>query len=370
MLLDKRLGLVINHTSVLPGGKTLVSACLQKGMRVKAIFSPEHGYSGKTEGGNKVEDSRLNDIKIFSLYGETKRPTPVQMQGIDALIYDIQDVGTRFYTYITTLKYVLEAGAKAKLPVFVLDRPNPVGGVIIEGPLLQPEYESYIGSLPIPIRYGLTIGELALMMKGQSWVPTDVQLHVIKMKNWKRKYFWEDTGLSWIPTSPNMPSPATAVIYSGTGLLGGIILNQGLGTTTPFLQFGSPWMNPNLIIQKLPKRASKGVKFEVIDYTPRPISGKTLTPPYKNQICHGIRIRITKQKAFHPLRFTLALIKVLKENYPDKIFQESNSLSRMFGNNQLAEYLQGKIVYKKLLANIKRDEDLFRKKRKKYLLYE
>ena len=370
ILLDKRLGLVINHTSLLHDGTPLLAACLKKGMQIKAIFSPEHGYSGKIEGGNKVKDNRLNDIKIFSLYGKTRRPTPEQMREIDAFIYDIQDVGTRFYTYITTLKYVLEAAAKAKIPVFVLDRPNPAGGIIIEGPLLQPEFESYIGSLPVPVRYGLTIGELALMMKGQGWVPTDVNLHIIKMKNWKRKYFWEDTGLTWIPTSPNMPSPETAVIYPGTSLLGGIILNQGLGTPNPFLQFGSPWMDPDLIIRKLPSRASQGVKFEAIDYTPRPIPGKILDPPYKNKICHGISIRIIQKNKFFPLKFTLALIKVLKENYPDKIFKESNSLSLMFGNSLLAEYLKDDISYPELLASIKKDEDLFRKIRRKYLLYE
>jgi uncharacterized protein YbbC (DUF1343 family) len=338
-------------------------------MRIKAIFSPEHGYSGKIEGGNKVKDNRLNNIKIYSLYGKTRRPTPEQMREIDAFIYDIQDVGTRFYTYITTLKYVLEAAAKAKIPVAVLDRPNPAGGIIIEGPLLQPEFESFIGSIPVPIRYGLTIGELAFMMKGQGWVPTDVKLHIIKMKNWKRNYFWEDTGLTWIPTSPNIPSPEAAVIYPGTSLLGGIILNQGLGTSNPFLQFGSPWMDPDLIIRKLPSRASQGIKFEAIDYTPRPIPGKILDPPYKNQICHGIRVRITQKNKFYPLRFTLALIKVLKENYPDKIFKESNSLSLMFGNGLLAKYLKDDISYPELLASIKKDEDLFRKIRYKYLLY-
>jgi len=369
-LLGKRLGLVINHTSLLADGTPLLTACIKKGMQIKAVFSPEHGYSGNIEGGNKVKDKRLNDIKIFSLYGKTKRPTPEQMREIDAFIYDIQDVGTRFYTYITTLKYVLEAAAKAKMPVYVLDRPNPAGGLIIEGPLLQPEFESYIGSLPVPVRYGLTIGELALMMKGQGWVPTDVKLHIIKMKNWKRNYFWEDTGLTWTSTSPNIPSPETALIYPGTGLLGGIILNQGLGTPDPFLRFGSPWMDPDLIIRKLPSLASQGVKFEIIDYTPRPIPGKTLDPPYKNQICHGIRVRITQKNKFYPLRFTLALIKVLKETYPGKIFQESTSLSLMFGNSLLAEYLRGETSYKKLLTSMKKDEDLFRKIRRKYLLYE
>lgn len=368
-LKDKRLGLVINHTALLPDGTPLAEALLQKGIRVQAIFSPEHGFKGTREGGTNIEDDRWNRLKIFSLYGSTRRPTVEQMQEIDAFVYDIQDVGTRFYTYITTLKYILEAAAPAGLPVYVLDRPNPCGGDIVEGPILRAEFESYIGALPIPVRYGLTVGELALMMKGEGWVPPEVDLHVIKMEGWKRHVYWENTGLTWIPTSPNIPTARTALVYPGTGLLGGIILNQGLGTQEPFLLMGSPWMSPLKVLQSLPKEAQQGLKLEIVEYTPHAIPGKTSSPPYKDRLCQGLRIHITDSSRLHVVHFTLALIHTLKNLYPDKIYQESQSLSLMFGTGELTRYLRGELSYAQLLDEMHEDEELFRERRKPYLLY-
>lgn len=366
---NKKLGLVINHTSLLPNGTPLLQALLERRALVRAIFSPEHGYSGLEEGGIQIKNSSRHNINIYSLYGQNKKPTPAQMKEIDVFIYDIQDVGTRFYTYITTLKYVIMAASEAHLPVYVLDRPNPIGGEIIEGPRLQVKFKSFIGAFPIPVRHGLTCGELSLMMKGEGWVSPEIDLRVVKMENWKRKYFWEDTQLNWIPTSPNMPSPETACAYPGTGLLGGIILNQGLGTPEPFLRWGAPWMEPYKIEKALPKAALRGITLEKITYTPIPIPGKTLQPPYKNQPCRGFKIHILQKNAFFSLRFTLALIKVLKELYPEKIYQSSQSLTLMFGNDLLAKYLQGTITYPALLDSISRDESQFREQRHPYLLY-
>jgi len=368
-LKDKRLGLVINHTAVLPNGSPLAEALLEKGIKLQAIFSPEHGFKGIREGGTNVADDRWNSVKIFSLYGSTRRPTNEQLQEIDAFVFDIQDVGTRFYTYITTLKYILEAAAPAGLPVYVLDRPNPSGGDIVEGPILRAEFESYIGALPIPVRYGLTVGELALMMKGEGWVPPEVDLHVIKMEGWKRHMFWENTGLTWIPTSPNIPTARTALVYPGTGLLGGIILNQGLGTQEPFLLLGSPWMSPPKVQQSLPKEAQRGLKLEILEYTPRAIPGKTSAPPYKDRLCQGLRIHITDSSRLYVVHFTLALIHTLKNLYPDKIYQESQSLSLMFGTGELTRYLRGELSYAQLLDDMHEDEELFRERRKPYLLY-
>jgi len=368
-LRDKRLGLVINHTSVLPGGKSLVQSLLDKGHKIGAIFSPEHGFSGIAEGGKETRDSQLEGIKIFSLYGKTRKPTPDQIREIDAFVYDIQDVGTRYYTYITTLKYVLEAASKAKTPVYVMDRPNPAGGVIIEGPLLLPEYQSFIGAFPIPVRYGLTSGELAVMMKGEGWVPEEGTLHVVKMEGWKRSYFWKDTGLPWIPTSPNMPTPETAIIYPGTGLLEAINLNEGRGTPSPFLQFGAPWLNSTSIIKSLSEERPSGIGIESVNYTPLSLPGKALHPLYENETCHGIRVQITQEEKFFSLRFALALIKALKEHHPDKISPSPRRLNLMFGNDLLVRYLQGEISYKKLVGEIEREESIFREKRKKYLLY-
>ncbi len=368
-LKDKRLGLVINHTSVLPDGRPLYQALLDRGVEVSVIFSPEHGFTGRIEGGEEIKDTRLEGIKVFSLYGKTRRPSPEQMAHIDAVVYDIQDVGTRFYTYITTLKYVMEAAALAGLPVYVLDRPNPTGGILVEGPLLEPEFESFIGALPIPIRYGLTCGELAAMMKGQGWVPGDVDLRLILMEGWQRHFSWQDTGLPWIPTSPNIPTSDAAAAYPGTGLLGGIILNQGLGTEEPFLLWGAPWLDPEDVADRLPPEVLEGARLESLTYTPRAIPGKSMEPPYKDRACHGMRILLEERSRFPSVHFSLELIRALKGLYPDRIYQDSNSLTLMFGTANLARYLSGELSFSSLMEGVRRDEDLFRRLRKPYLLY-
>ena len=367
---QKKLGLVCNQTSVLPVGKPLIDALMEQGITIGAVFTPEHGFRGKWEAGAEIQDSRLEKIKIFSLYGRTKRPTQEQTQSIDAFIYDLQDVGTRFYTYITTLKYVMEAAAHSGKAVYVLDRPNPAGGHILEGPILNPKYESFRGALPIPVRYGLTVGELALMMKGEGWVPSQVELHVVRMTNWNRRFFWKDTGLRWIPTSPNIPFPETAIIFPGTGLLGAFTINQGLGTPNPFVQFGAPWLDTQKIIQKLEGGISYGVELEPVIYTPRSLPGKTLHPPYENRQCQGINVRIIHKDRFFSLHFTLALIKAIKETHPDQIRLHAESLNQMFGNDLLERYIRGKMIFEDLLKEMEKDEKAFLQMRQKYLLYD
>lgn len=366
----KSLGLVINHTSLLPQGKSLLNALLEKGQKVQAIFSPEHGFFGDVEGGIEVEDSQINGIKIYSLYEETKKPTADQTIHLDAFVYDIQDVGVRFYTYITTLKYIIEAAAEARIPVYILDRPNPLGGEIIEGPLLRPEYTSFIGAFPIPIRYGLTAAELAMMMKGEGWVPEMADIRLIKMKNWQRRFFWEDTGLSWTPSSPNIPTAETAIIFPGTALLGALGLNKGEGTLFPFLQFGAPWFDPAAIIEKMNGGARFGIELEPVEFTPYSLQGKVLHPLYEKKNCRGIRANIVSKEKCYSIRFGLELIKIIKEQFPDKSFSESRYLDFMFGNNLLSRYIKGKISYDELLAQMEKDENLFKEKQKKYLLYE
>lgn len=367
---QQKLGLVCNQTSVLPSGKTLLEAMLEREIPDPVIFTPEHGFKGIAEAGAEVHDSITAKIKIFSLYGKTKRPTQEQARLIDAFVYDIQDVGTRFYTYITTLKYVMEAAADFGKTVYVLDRPNPAGGQIVEGPLLRSEYESFIGSTPIPVRYGMTVGELASMMKGEGWVPSHVDLRVVRMTDWSRSFFWEDTGLRWIPTSPNIPFPETTIIFPGTGLLGALTINQGLGTSSPFMQFGTPWLDTRSIIQKLGGGAPFGVELEPLTYTPRSIPGKTLHPPYENRPCQGIRVRIVQKAKFTSLHFTLALIKAIREIHPEHIRLHRDSLNRMFGNDLLERFIKGTLSYDDLLEETEKDEKTFLRMRQKYLLYD
>lgn len=367
---SKRLGLVINHTSLLSDGTPVITAFLKKGIQVQAIFSPEHGFTGQIEAGHNIEDSLLTDIPVYSLYGKTKKPTSEQMRNIDAFVYDIQDVGTRFYTYITTLMYVLEAAGKAGKSVYVCDRPNPAGGIHVEGPVLKERYTSFIGACPIPIRYGLTPGELAKMMRGERWVPQDVDLHVIQMENWHRAYFWDETGLPWIPTSPNIPRPESALAFPGTGLLGGLFLNQGLGTPYPFLQFGTPWLDTQALVGALEGEATSGIALERLVYTPVSLPGKTLHPAYENRLCQGIRIHIREPEKFLSVHFTLALIKALKEKHGAKISVKSDSLNLLFGDDLLDLYIKGKLTFDQMLTQIQKEEDAFRKIRQPYLLYD
>lgn len=369
-LRGKSIGLVINQASILPDGKSTLQAFVEKGHQVRAIFSPEHGFDGLAEAGEEVADSLLGGIRIWSLYGKTKKPTPEQMEGIEAFIYDIQDVGVRFYTYITTLKHVLEAASEGRISVYVLDRPNPLGGEVIEGPLMRPEYESFIGALPIPVRYGLTAGELAMMIKGEGWIAGDFDLHVVRMKNWKRSFFWEDTGLRWIPTSPNMPTPETALIYPGAGMLGALKLNEGGGTGHPFLQFGAPWLDTSFIIQKLKRGMEFGLQLEAVSYTPQSLPGKVIHPIYENRLCRGIRVRVQDKGKVRPIRFYLAFVQALLEKHRADVSVNSRALSQMFGNELLTRFIMAQMSLEELISEMEKEEGVFREKRQPYLLYE
>jgi uncharacterized protein YbbC (DUF1343 family) len=369
-LKGRRLGLVVNQTSVLPGGPSLLEKLAADGRRITAIFSPEHGLSGLIEGGEAAADGLWRGVPVFSLYGKQRRPTPDQLQHVDALVYDIQDIGTRFYTFITTLKYVIEAAAGAGLPVYVLDRPNPLGGRIVEGPILDKKFESFIAALPIPTRYGLTAGELALMMRGEGWVPSSADIRVIPVANWARGETWSGTGLPWVPPSPNIPTPESALAYPGLGLLGAIKVNQGLGTDLQFRQFGAPWMEPEAVIAAWTSLAEFSLRLSPVEYTPRAVPGKALTPPYKDRACRGLRLDVTDPETFHSVRFALELLDVLKRLYPDKIVVASPALNEMFGNETLAEFIAGRLTYHELLRRMEADERRFLEQRKKYLIYE
>ena len=370
-LKDQRLGLVVNQTSRLPDKTPLWEAILNHQLSLTAIFTPEHGLQANIEGGQPVSNNSWQGIPIYSLYGSHYRPTSSQLEQIDILIYDLQDVGTRFYTYITTLKYILEAAAVEGKKVIICDRPNPLGGVITEGPLLQPPYKSFIGALPVPIRYGLTCGELALMMKGEGWIPAAVELEIIPLDGWQRDYLWSDLGLPWIPTSPNIPGFENALLYPGLGLLGGLRINQGLGTDFPFLRVGAPWFNPYLLKKELESDpSSAGLSLRPVDYTPRAIPGKILTPPFKDRVCHGLQIVVEKPQATKPVAFTLNFIRVLKQHYPNKIKPAPQGLNRLFGTDLLLQYLNNRLSFSSLVSKIEEEAKTFDRQRRKYLLYQ
>jgi len=369
-LSGKRLGLVINQTSVLPGGPPLLERLVADGRLVTAIFAPEHGFSGAVEGGAAAEGGQWRGIPVFSLYGKQTRPTADQLGRVDALVYDIQDIGTRFYTFITTLKYVIEAAGGAGLPVYVLDRPDPLGGRIVEGPILDKKFASFIAALPIPTRYGLTAGELALMMAGEGWAAPAARVHVVRVSGWARGRTWAGTGLPWVPPSPNIPTPEAALAFPGMGLLGGIKINQGVGTDLQFLLFGAPWIEPEAVLRAWTSLREFPVRLTPVAYTPCAMPGKALTPPYKDRACRGLRLIVTEPENFRSLRFGLAIFEVLKRLYPDKIAVASATLNQMFGDDTLARFIDGRLAFAELVRRMEDQERRFLEARKKYLLYE
>ena len=261
-LSGKRVGLVTNHTGRARDGATAIDLLFAaKDVRLVALFSPEHGIRGILDAKVPSEVDEKTKLPIHSLYGETQRPAAAMLDGLDAIVVDLQDIGARFYTYMTTTAYVMEEAAKRKLPVFVLDRPNPVNGWQIEGPALDKESTGFTGYFPaMPIRHGMTLGELAKLFNGENKIGAD--LTVVAMKNWRRDDWFDDTALPWINPSPNMRNMNDAALYTGIGAIEGTNLSVGRGTDTPFEHIGAPWIDGDVLARELNAAAPAGVRFE------------------------------------------------------------------------------------------------------------
>src|SRR4026209_574131 len=304
-----RLGLVTNHTGQNREGRQTIDVLNKApGVKLVALFSPEHGIRGLAD--EKISDSKdeATGLPIYSLYGESRRPTAEQMKDLDALVYDIQDVGARFYTYISTLGYVLEEAAKVKLPVFVLDRPNPIGGVDVEGPIADSDKLSFISYHTIPTRHGLTIGELAQLFNRQRNIGADVR--VIKMEGWRRSMWYDETNLTWINPSPNMRSLTEATLYPGVGLLETTNVSVGRGTDTPFEIVGAPWIQGDKLAEYLNQRSMPGVRFVPVRFTPN-------ASVFKDQAFGGVIIIVTDRVAFRPLLTGIDMALALRSLYPN-----------------------------------------------------
>ena len=335
----KKVGLVTNHTGVDRSGKPNYEILMQlSDVDLQAIFAPEHGFFGNVSRGQKVDDLKQDGLPvIYSLYGKTDKPTPDMFEGLDVIIYDIQDIGARFYTYISTLGLVMEAAAEADIPVIVLDRPNPLNGITIEGPVLDINYKSFVGMYPIPIRYLLTIGELAKMIIGEKWIEHVPELTVIKMAGWKRTMYYDDTGLSWISPSPNIPDLETAILYPGMCLFEGTNVSEGRGTNYPFQYIGAPWIDSSKIIKAIEGKHIPGVVFEPISFIPISIPGKSLKPKFENEKCYGIKIILIENKIYKSVDTAVQLLKTIQELYPEK-FQWNDFIYKLWGNGMILEY--------------------------------
>lgn len=286
-LRGRTVGIVTNQSGALSSGTPLVdAAAAHPAIHIKALFGPEHGIRGTAGAGEHVGSSvdERTGLPVYSLYGATRRPTAAMLDGIDVLIFDIQDVGARPYTFVSTMAYVMEAAALYGKEVWVLDRPNPIGGVAIDGPILQARYKSFIGLYPIPERHGMTVGELARLFNEHFSI--GCKLRVVPMRGWSREMVWTDTGLSWIPTSPNIPYALTTLVYLATGLVDEAGINNGVGTDRPFEYAGGWQFDPQAYAEALAPRGIPGVRFEPMTWVPQRgfWSGKTLAGVYLNVV--------------------------------------------------------------------------------------
>ena len=355
-----RIGLVTNHTGRNFAGKPTIDVLHQApGVKLVALFSPEHGIRGELDT-EKISDSKdeKTGLPIYSLYGETRRPKPEQLKDLDAIVYDIQDIGARFYTYTATLRNVMEEAAKLNKPVFVLDRPNPINGLSVEGPLAEEDKLSFIAAHTIPVRYGLTIGELGQMMNTERKIGAD--LRVIKMDGWSRSMWFDETGQTWVNPSPNMRSLTEATLYPGIGLLETTNLSVGRGTDTPFEVIGAPWLDGQKLARYLNERNLKGVRFVPIRFKPK-------ASVFKDEDLGGINIIITDRSAFNSVRTGIEIAVALRKLYPTD--WQVDRYARLLVNAEMLELLKRgeapEAVEKAWLSSLNE----FQQRRSAFLLY-
>jgi uncharacterized protein YbbC (DUF1343 family)/CubicO group peptidase (beta-lactamase class C family) len=354
-----RLGLVTNHTGRDREGRQTIDVLNKApGVKLVALFAPEHGIRGVAD--DKVSDSKdeATGLPIYSLYGESRRPKPEQLKDIDALVFDIQDIGVRFWTYSSTLGYLLEEAAKVKLPVFVLDRPNPIGGLDVDGPIADSDKLSFTAYHTIPTRHGLTIGELAQLFNKQRNIGADVR--VIKMDGWRRSMWFDETNLAWINPSPNMRSLTEATLYPGVGLLEVTNVSVGRGTDTPFEIVGAPWIQGDKLAEYLNQRGVPGVRFVPLRFTPK-------ASVFKDQECGGVNIIVTDRAAFRPLLAGIEMALALRKLYPDD-WKVDSYLRLLVNADTLARVKRGDSA-REIVTSWNAGLQEFRKAREAVLLY-
>ncbi|MBI2528276.1 MAG: DUF1343 domain-containing protein [Candidatus Rokubacteria bacterium] len=309
LLQGRSVGLVTNHTGVdAQGRRGLDLLAAAPGLKLRAVFSPEHGLGGQLDSNVPNGRDQPTGLRVWSLYGSERRPSPAMLEGVDTLVFDLQDVGVRYYTYLTTLVYVLEEGARHGIPVVVLDRPNPLTGRTVEGPLMDPDLRSFTAPHSLPVRTGMTVGEFARMVVAERQLP--VALSVVPMEGWDRSRWFDETGLPWVNPSPNIRSPLQALLYAGVGLLEATNLSVGRGTDMPFEVVGAPWIgDPAGLAVALNGLGLAGLRFEPISFTPS-------ASVFAGQIVNGVRLVVTEREAFRPVQAGLAMARVLMERYP------------------------------------------------------
>ena len=358
-----RIGLVTNQTGVDGRGRRTVDVLSQvPGLKLTAIFSPEHGIAGKldtTEIGNSQDTA--TGVPVYSVYGDSdakRRPTQDQMAGVDAIVYDIQDAGVRFYTYESTLGYFLEAAAKADKPIYVLDRPDPIGGAFVQGPMADPGREAFVSYWTTPVRHGMTVGELAKMFNGKRHI--DAKLTVIPMEGWMRGDWFDSTGEAWTNPSPNLRNLTEEILYPGVGMIEGANISVGRGTDTPFEVVGAPWIDAIALARDLNARALSGVRFVPASFTPN-------SSVFAGEICHGVSLVLTDRESLDAPELGLEIAAALHSLYPDQ-FKVAN-LDGLVRNKATLDALTAGEDPRRIAEDWQDAIAQFEKIRAKYLLY-
>ncbi len=389
LIAGKKIGLITNPAGVDRELRQTANIFLSHPkIQLRALFGPEHGIHGKSEAGEPVPFSRNNGIEVpvFSLYGqarcadkwnrgqldemmrsfdtqdEGKFPTSEMLEGLDVVVFDLQDVGTRVYTYISSMAYCMQACARHQIPFLVLDRPNPINGSNMEGPILTyPEFSSFVGLYPIPLRHGMTAGELAKMFNDRFLEPK-AELTVIPMLGWKRDMWFDDTKLPWIQPSPNLPTLDSVTVYPGQVFWEGTNVSEGRGTALPFEQCGAPWIEAGRVVKRLNRLGLAGVQFEVASF--RPAFSK-----YAGRICGGIRLHITERSKYSPLEATLYMLKTFLIFYPDRLIFHEDYFDKIMGTDNVRRALCQGLEVETIASGFSDGLQEFAELRKAYLLY-
>lgn len=358
-LQGKQVGLVTNQSGRDSNGQRTIDVLDHApGVKLVAIFTPEHGLYGTAEGSVASGRDPATGLPVYSLYGSTRHPTPAMLQGIDAFVYDIQDVGVRYYTFLTTLHYTLEAGGKYHIPVYVLDRPDPINGYVVQGPMLDPDLISFVGCFPMPVRNGMTVGELAGMFNSEDHLGAD--LHVIKMQGWRRTDWFDETGLTWVNPSPNLRNLTETILYPGIGMIEYANISVGRGTDTPFELVGAPWIDARKLAGFLNVRRIQGVRFIPVDFTPN-------AAKFKGELCHGVSIQVLNRQSLDSPELGVEIASALYKLFPGQFRLEKTI--KLVGSRNVLDAIQAGNDPRSIALAWEAKLYPFRRMRTKYLLY-
>jgi uncharacterized protein YbbC (DUF1343 family) len=373
LLRDSRVGLIVNPASINQHFKHTADLLHQHSeVNLTALFGPQHGIRGETQD-NMIEwqsfrDSRTG-LPAYSLYGETRKPTPEMIDEVDVLVFDVPDVGTRVYTFNYTMALAMQAAREAGTCFVVLDRPNPITGVHIEGNILEPGFQSFVGMFPIPMRHGMTTGELALMFNGEFGI--GCELEVVKMDGWRREMWYDDTKLAWVLPSPNIPTPGTTIVYPGAVMFEGTNISEGRGTTKPFEIIGAPYIEPYELVETLNKENLPGVYF-------RPLHFQPTFHKHSGELCGGIQIHVIDREAFRPVITSIAIISAIQRLYPQRFEWKQPPYEYVYdklpfdvinGSSVIREQIEANAPTSEIIESWQSDLSEFAKLRQKYLLY-